>query len=95
MLQLREVQEQAARLAKQNAALERELRNAHQSLFGADPTAAPSTSTASIEGPMVIEVGRIDVVLPTLTDPIVRPSSSPLTLFTISLRASGSDIGEH
>ena len=44
---------------------------------------------------MVVEFGRIDVVLPTPMDPANRPSSLPLTLFAISLRASGSDICEH
>ena len=53
-LQLREVQEQAARLAEQNVALERELRDARQSLSSAGPTMAPSTSAASIEGPVVV-----------------------------------------
>ena len=71
-----------------NAALERELKDAHQSLSSVDPIAAPSTSTAFVEGPMV-------VVLPTPTGPAVRPSSLLLTLSAISLRASGSDIGEH
>ena len=53
-LQLREVQEQVAHLAEQNATVERELRDARRSLFGAGPTAAPSTSAASIEGPVVV-----------------------------------------
>ena len=44
---------------------------------------------------MVVELGRTGVMLPTPSDPIVRPSSLPLTLSGISLRASGSDIGEH
>ena len=59
------------------------------------PTATPSTSVASIEDPMVVELGKTNVMLPTPTDPIVCHASLPLTLFAISLRASGSDIGEH
>ena len=43
------------------AALERELRDARRSLSGAGPTMAPSTSAASVEGPVV--------VVPTPTDP--------------------------
>ena len=76
-------------------ALERELRDIHRSLSSAGPTATPSTSIAFIEGPVVVELDRIDVVLPTPTDLAVCPSSSPLTLSAISLSASGSDIGEH
>ena len=67
------------------AALERELRDARRSLFGAGPTAAPSTSTASIEGPVV--------VVPTPTDPAAPPLSSRLAACTITLRASGCDVG--
>ena len=47
------------------AALERELRDARRSLSGASPTAAPSTSAASVEG--------LVVVLPTPTDPAAPP----------------------
>ena len=64
-LQLRQAQEQAARLAEQMAALERELRDARRSLSGAGPTAAPSTSVASVEGPVV--------VVPIPTDPAAPP----------------------
>ena len=85
VLQLREVQEQAARLAEQNAALERELRDARQNLSGDGPTVAPSTSTASVEGPVV--------VVPTPIGLAACPLSSRLATCTISLRASGSDVG--
>ena len=78
MLQLRQAQEQAARLAEQNAALERELRDARRSLSGAGPTVAPSTSAASIEGPVV--------VVPTPMDPTAPPLSSCLAACTITLR---------
>ena len=44
---------------------------------------------------MVVELGRTSVVLPTPTGPAICLSSSPLTLSAISLRISGSDIGEH
>ena len=67
------------------AALERELRDARHSLSSAGPTAAPSTSAASIEGPVV--------VVPTPTDPAAPPLSSRLAACTITLRASGSDVG--
>ena len=83
-LQLHQVQEQAARLAEQNAALERELRDARRSLSDAGPTAAPSTSAASVEGPVV--------VVPTPTDPAAPPLSSRLAACTIILRANGSDV---
>ena len=86
MLQLRQAQRQAAHLAEQNAALERELRDACHSLSGAGPTTAPSTSAASVEGPVV--------VVPTPTDPAAPPLSSRLAACTITLRASGSDVGE-
>ena len=66
------------------AALERELRNARRSLSGAGPTATPSTSAASVEGPVV--------VVPTPTDPAAPSLSSRLAGYTITLRASGSDI---
>ena len=69
------------------AALEKELRVARRSLSGAGPTAAPSTSAASIEGPVVR--------LPTPTDPAAPPLSSRLASCTITLRASGSDIAGH
>ena len=87
MLQLREVQEQAARLAELNVALERELRDAHRSLSGVGPTAAPSTSAAFVEGPVV--------VVPTPTDPSAHPLSSRLAACAISLCASRSDVGGH
>ena len=67
------------------AALERELRDARRSLFGASPFAAPSTSAASVEGPVV--------VLPTPTDPTAPPLSSRLAACTITLRPSGSNVG--
>ena len=84
-LQLRQAQEQAARLAEQMAALERKLRDARHSLSSAGPTAAPSTFAASVEGPVV--------VVPTPTDPAAPPLSSQLAACTITLRASGSDVG--
>ena len=84
-LHLRQAQEQAARLAEQMAALERELRDARRSLSGGGPTATPSTSTASVEGPVV--------VLPTPTDPAAPPLSSQLAACTITLRPSGSNVG--
>ena len=84
-LQLRQVQEQAARLAEQNAALERELRDARRSLSDASPTTAPSTSATSVEGPMVD--------LPTPTDPAAPPLSLRLAACTITLRSSGSNVG--
>ena len=84
-LQLREVQKQAARLVEQNAALKRELRDTRRSLFGASPSAAPSTSTASVEGPVVV------VATSTGTD--APPLSSRLAACAISLRASWSDVG--
>ena len=64
-------------------ALEREFRDACRSLFNAGPTAAPSTSTASVEGPMV--------VVPTM-GLATSPLSLHLAACAISLRASGSDV---
>ena len=84
-LQLCQAQEQAARLAEQMAALERELRDARRSLSGTGPTAAPSTSAASIEGPVV--------VVPTPTGCAAPPLSSRLAACTITLRPSGGDVG--
>ena len=72
---------------EQNVALERELRDARRSLSGVGPTVAPSTSTASIEGPVV--------VVPTPTGLAAPPLSSRLAMCAISLRASGSDVGGH
>ena len=69
-------------------ALERELRDARRSLSDANPIVAPSTSATSVEGPVV-------VVMPTPTGPAICPLPLHLTLPTISLRASGSDIAEH
>ena len=66
------------------AALERELRDARRSLSGAGPAAAPSTSVASVEGPVV--------VVPTPTDPAAPPLSSRLAACTITLRPSGSNV---
>ena len=83
-LQLRQAQEQAARLAEKMAALDRELRDAHRSLSGAGPTAAPSTSAASVEGPVV--------VVPTPTGSATPPLSSRLAACTITLRPSRSDV---
>ena len=45
---------------------------------------APSTSAASVEGPVV--------VVPTPIGPAAHPLSLRLTVYTISLRASGSDV---
>ena len=84
-LQLRQVQESTARLAEQNAALERELRNARRSLSGVGPTAAPSLSAASVEGPVVVVPSPMNIAAP--------PLSSRLAACTITLRASGSDVG--
>ena len=67
------------------AALETELRDAHRSLSGAGPTAAPSTSAAFVEGPVV--------VVPTPTIPAAPPLSLRLAACTITLHASGSDVG--
>ena len=67
------------------AALERELRDARRSLSGAGPTVAPSTSAASVEGPVV--------VVPTPTDPAAPPLSSRLAACTITLHPSGCDVG--
>ena len=86
-LQLCQAQEQAARLAKQNAVLERELRDARRSLSGVGPIAAPSTSATFVEGPVV--------VVSTPTDPAAPPLSFRLAACTITLRASGSNIGGH
>ena len=83
-LQLRQAQEQVARLVEQMAALERELRDARRSLSEAGSTAAPSTSAASDEGPVV--------VVPTPTDPAAPPLSLRLAACTITLRPSGSDV---
>ena len=66
------------------AALERELRDTRRSLSGTGPTAAPSTSAASIEGSVV--------GLPTPTDHAAPSLSSRLVACTITLRASGSDV---
>ena len=90
MLQLREVQEQAIWLAEQNAILERELRDAYQSFSSMDPTSA-----IFVDSPMVVELGKTSIVLPTPMDPVVQPSSSSLTLSSIFLCVNGSDIGEH
>ena len=46
---------------------------------------APSTSAASVEGPVV--------VVPTSTDPTALPLSSRLATCTITLRANGCDAG--
>ena len=72
-------------LAEQNVALERELRDARRSLLGAGPTTAPCTSTASVEG--------LVVVVPTPTGPTASLLSSRLAACAISLRASGSNVG--
>ena len=69
------------------AALKRELRDACHSLSGAGPTSAPSTSAASVEGPVV--------VVPTLMDLPAPLLSSRLATCTITLRPSGSDGGGH
>ena len=58
--ELQRIPEEAARLAKQNATLQRELNLARQSNFGATAPAMPSTSTASVWGPEEHEVGRGD-----------------------------------
>ena len=84
-LQLRQAQEQAAHLAEQNAALEKELRDTRRSLSGAGPTTTPSTSAASVEGPVV--------VVPTPTGPAAPALSSRLAACTITLCGSGSDVG--
>ena len=69
---------------EQNAALERELRDARQSLSGAGPTAAPSTSVASVEDPVV--------VVPTPTGPAACHLSLRLAACAISLLSNESDI---
>ena len=67
------------------AALERELRDACQSLSGAGSTVAPSFSAASVEGPVV--------VVPNPMDPTAPSLSSRLAACIITLRPSGSDVG--
>ena len=61
------------------------LKNARRSLSDVGPTTAPSTSAASVEGPVV--------VVSTPTDPTAPPLSSRLAACTIILRANGSDVG--
>ena len=58
--ELQSMQEEAARLAEQNATLQQELNLARQSNSGAIALALPSTSIASVGGLEVHEVGRGD-----------------------------------
>ena len=89
-----EVQEQAARLAEHNAALERELKEACHSLFDAKRSIGPSTSAVSVESPVVVDLGGSGVVLTTSMDLIVGPKPLSMLLSTISLRACGTIIKE-
>ena len=54
--ELQRIQEEAARLAEQNATLQQELNLARQSNSGVTAPALPSTSAASVGGPEVHEV---------------------------------------
>ena len=90
MLELQKFQEQAVCLAKENAAVERKLRKAHQSLFGMGPLAAPSTSTTFVESSVVVEFGRSDLELRTPMDASVSRAPLVVALFSISLCGCGS-----
>ena len=71
--ELQRIQEKAARLAEQNATLQRELNLVRQSNSGATALALPSTSIASVGGPEVHEVGRGDSQLCTPAGQAVAP----------------------
>ena len=58
--------------------------DARRSLSNAGPTAAPSTSAASVEGPVV--------VVPTPTGPAAPSLSLRLAACTITLHPSGSNV---
>ena len=87
--ELQRIQEEAARLAEQNATLQRELNLARQSNSGAIAPALPSTSAASVGGPEVHEVHRGDSRRSTPASQVV--ASAPITpvVAARSLRACG------
>ena len=89
--ELQRIQEEAARLAEQNANLQRELDLARQSNSGATALALPSTSAASVGGPKVHEVGRGDSRLRTPASQEVASAPIAPTVPARSLRACGND----
>ena len=89
--ELQRIQEEAARLAEQNATLQRELNLARQSNSGATAPALPSTSAASIGGPKVHEVRRGDSCRSTPASQVVASAPIALAVATRSLRACGTE----
>ena len=85
--ELQRIQEEAARLAEQNATLLRELNLARQSNSGATAPTLPSTSAALVEQPEVHEVGRGDSRLRTPASQEVASAPIAPTVDARSLRA--------
>ena len=86
---MQRIQEEALWLVEQNATLQRELNLAWQSNFGASVPAMLSTSTASVGGPEVHDLGRIDFGLYTLIGWAVALVPFAAALAARSLRACG------
>ena len=89
--ELQRIQEEAARLAEQNANLQRELNLARQSNSGATAPALPSTLAASVGGPEVHKVGRSDSRLRTRASQEVVSAPIAPAVRARSLHACGTD----
>ena len=89
--ELQRIQEEAARLAQQNATLQRELNLPRQSNSGATAPALPSTSAASVGGPEVHEVRKVDSRRSTPACQVVASEPIAPAVRAGSLRACGTD----
>ena len=89
--ELQRIQEEAARLAEQNATLQRELNLARQSNSGATAPALPSTSAASVGGLEVHEVRRGDSRRSTPAGQVVASAPIAPAVRAGSLRACRTD----
>ena len=86
-LELQQIQERAVALAEQNAILQRELNLAWRSISGTSSLEIPSTSTASVGGQEVHELGRNEIGFSTPIGGAIASMPPASGLATTSLRA--------
>ena len=88
-LELQKMREDAARLAEQNANLQRELNLAWQSLSRASDPPIPSTSAASVGGPHGQGVSTTDRGICSSTGGVVGSAPHVVAISVVSLCSCG------
>ena len=87
--ELQKMRMDAARLAEQNANLQRELNLARQSLSGASDPPIPSGSTASVRGPQVQAVATTNRRICSSTGGVVGSTPPVVVVSVVSLCPCG------